>query len=165
MSILEHKRSTGSPVQVQRPGRAGRSGQSQLRARATWSASTALDQLRDLAVLAKLCTTMHGMATRLSEPTERQTPLPLTPRDQAGLAKLREAGPERYALSSLVAALPEGDVSEALLVHAVFPAGLRAVREVAESAAYESDAARRHARMDAERATAQRTQPSWAGDD
>ncbi len=103
------------------------------------------------------------MATRLNEPTERRTPLPLTARDQADLAKLREPGPERDALSSL-AALPEGDVSEALLVHAVFAAGLRAVREAAESASYEADAADRYARADAVRATARRRRPTWAGE-
>jgi hypothetical protein len=108
---------------------------------------------------------MYGMATRLNEPTERRTPLPLTARDQADLAKLREPGPERDALSSLAAVLPEGDVSEALLVHAVFVAGLRAVREAAESASYEADAADRHARADSDRATARRRQPTWAGED
>src|SRR6266849_6338804 len=80
-----------------------------------------------------LCGTMYDMAARLNEPTERRTPLPLTARDLADLGKLREPGPEREALSALAAALPEGDVSEALLVHAVFVAGLRAVREAAEA--------------------------------
>ncbi len=108
---------------------------------------------------------MYGMATRLNEPTERRTPLPLTARDLADLAKLREPGPEREALSALATALPDGDVSEALLVHAVFVAGLRAVREAAETASYEADAPDRHARTDADRAAARRRRPSWADED
>jgi hypothetical protein len=108
---------------------------------------------------------MYDMATRLNEPTERRTPLPLTARDLADLGKLREPGPERRALSALAAALPEGDVSEALLVHAVFVAGLRAVREAAEASSYEADAADRQARADADRAAARRRRPSWADED
>jgi hypothetical protein len=108
---------------------------------------------------------MYDMAIRLHEPTERRTPLPLTARDLADLSKLREPGPERDALSALATALPEGDVSEALLVHAVFVAGLRAVREAAEAASYEADAADRHANAEADRAAARRRRPSWADED
>lgn len=108
---------------------------------------------------------MYDMVTRLNEPTERRTPLPLTARDLADLRKLREPGPEREALSALAAALPEGDVSEALLVHAVFVAGLRAVREAAEASSYAADAADRQASADADRAAARRRRPSRAGED
>jgi hypothetical protein len=108
---------------------------------------------------------MYGMATRLNEPTGRRTALPLTARDETDLAKLREPGPERDALSSLAAALPEGDVSEALLVHAVFVAGLRAVREATEAASYEADAVDRHTRADADRAAARRRPPTWTDED
>jgi hypothetical protein len=104
---------------------------------------------------------MYRMATRLNQPTERRTPLPLTARDLEDLAKLREPGPERRALTALAAAPAEGEVSEALLVHAVFVAGLRAVREAAEAASYQADAADRHARADADRAAARRRQPTW----
>lgn len=108
---------------------------------------------------------MYDMATRLNEPTERRTPLPLTARDLEDLGRLREPGPQREALSALATALPEGDVSEALLVHAVFVAGLRAVREAAEAASYEADAADRHTRANADRAAARRRRPSWADED
>ena len=112
-----------------------------------------------------LCGTMYDMATRLNEPTERRTPLPLTARDLADLGKLRKPGPEREALSALAAALPEGDVSEALLVHAVFVVGLRAVREAAEASSYAADAADRHASAEVDRAAARRRRPSWADED
>lgn len=85
------------------------------------------------------------MATRLNEPTERRTPLPLTARDVADLDKLREPGPEREALGALTAPLPEGDVSEAFLVHAVFVAGIRAVRDAVEEMGYAELAAQQAA--------------------
>jgi hypothetical protein len=108
---------------------------------------------------------MYDMATRLNEPTERRTALPLTARDVADLGKLREPGPERDALSALATALPEGDISEALLVHAVFVVGLRAVQEAAEAASYVADAADRQASADADRAAARRRRLSWADGD
>ena len=127
---------------------------------------SAFDQLRVLFFDCRtLCGTMYDMTARLNEPTERRTPLPLTARDLADLGKLREPGPERAALSALANSLPEGDVSEALLVHAVFVAGLRAVREAAEAASYEADAPDRHARADADRAAARRRRPSWDDED
>jgi hypothetical protein len=108
---------------------------------------------------------MYDMVTRLNEPTERRTPLPLTARDLEDLGKLREPGPEREALRALATTLPEGDVSEALLVHAVFVVGLHAVREAAEAVSYEADAAARQASADADRAAARRRRPSWADED
>ena len=76
------------------------------------------------------------MVARLNQPTERRTPLPLTARDLADLAKLRLPGPEREALSDLANAPLAEEVSEALLVHAVFLAGLRAVQEAVEERGY-----------------------------
>jgi hypothetical protein len=76
------------------------------------------------------------MPTRLNQATERRAPLPLTARDIEDLAKLRMPGPEREALSDLAEVSLADEVSEALLIHAVFTAGLRAVREAAEAHGY-----------------------------
>jgi hypothetical protein len=111
------------------------------------------------------CGTMYDMATRLNQPTERRTPLPLTARDLADLAKLREPGPEREALANLAESLPGGDVSESLLVHAVFVAGLRAVREAAEERAYVEAATEKQASAEEDFQVARRRRPSWADED
>lgn len=114
-----------------------------------------------------MCGTMYYMATRLNEPTERRTPLPLTARDLADLEKLREPGPERDALSALSAPLPAGDVSESLLVHAVFVAGIRAVRVATEELGYAQLAAQEAASGEAaeRRLISRRRHPSRDNDD
>lgn len=106
------------------------------------------------------------MATRLSQRAVRRMPLPLTDRDLADLAKLREPGVEREALAALTPGeLPEGELTEAALLHAVFEAGLRAVRDAAEERSYAADAAA-YERADAERRrTARRRRPSWSDED
>ncbi|MGH7193504.1 MAG: hypothetical protein ACREJM_08225 [Candidatus Saccharimonadales bacterium] len=77
------------------------------------------------------------MATRFNRPTVRRSPLPLTDDDLADLARLRGDGPERYALDQLApGGLPDGKLTESVLLHAVFEAGLRAVREAAEEQGY-----------------------------
>src|SRR5580704_10436193 len=120
------------------------------------------DRTRVGLVCNAMCDTMFYMATRLNQPTERRTALPLTARDVADLAKLREPGPEREALADLAASLPAGDVSESLLVHAVFQVGLRAVREAAEERSYAEAAFEQQLHADADRAAARRRRPSWA---
>jgi hypothetical protein len=113
-----------------------------------------------------MCCTMCSMARRFNEPVNRRTPLPLTEHDEADLAKLRDPGPARTALANLApGSLPDGDISEALLLHAVFVVGLRAVREAAEAAAYDQVAAD-YAAEDAERRRiARRRRPEWAAED
>jgi hypothetical protein len=101
------------------------------------------------------------MATRLNQPAERRTPLPLTTRDLEDLAKLRDPGPEREALAELATSLPPGDLSEAFLVHAVFVIGLQAVRKAAEERSYAEAAFERHAAAEADRVAARRRRPSW----
>ncbi len=106
------------------------------------------------------------MPSRLNQATERRAPLPLTARDLADLARLRMPGPEREALSDLADALLADEVSEALLIHAVFVAGLRAVREAAEERGYAELAAQEEASGEAaERRLLSDRRPSWAGED
>jgi hypothetical protein len=109
---------------------------------------------------------MYNMATRLNQPTERRTPLALTARDLADLERLREPGPERKALADLAESLPQGEVSESLLVHAVFVAGLRAVREAAEELGYAQLAAQEAGSGEAaERRLIAGRRPPWAKED
>lgn len=107
-----------------------------------------------------------AMAARLNEPVKARKTLPLTEKDLADIERLRRSLPEREALSDLSGATVE-DVTEAALLHLVFAAGLRAVREKAEERAYASAATDRLASGEADeiRRIARRRRPSWAGED
>jgi hypothetical protein len=102
---------------------------------------------------------------RLNQPTERRTPLPLTARDLEDLQKLRQPSPEREALRSLADSPLADDVSESLLVHAVFVAGLRAIREAAEERAYAEAASDQWESAEEDYQIAHRRRPSWASED
>ena len=106
------------------------------------------------------------MATRLNEPAKARKSLPLTERDLADLERLRGQTPEREALSDLAGVVVEG-VTEAALLHMIFAAGLRAIREKAEELAYASAAAERLTSGEAEqtRRIARRRRPAWADED
>jgi ectoine hydroxylase-related dioxygenase (phytanoyl-CoA dioxygenase family) len=105
------------------------------------------------------------MATRLNEPAKARKSLPLTERDLADLERLRGQTPERAALADLSSIVVEG-VTEAALLHMIFAAGLRAIREKAEERAYASAAADRLASGEADevRRIARRRRPTWADD-
>ena len=103
------------------------------------------------------------MATRLNEPAKARKSLPLTERDLADLERLRGQTPERDALADLSGVAVES-VTEAALLHMIFAAGLRAIREKAEEHAYASAAAARLASGEADeiRRIARRRRPGWA---
>jgi hypothetical protein len=103
------------------------------------------------------------MATRLNEPAKARKSLPLTERDLADLQRLRGQTPERDALADLSGVEVES-VTEAALLHLIFAAGLRAIREKAEEHAYASAAADRLAsgEVDENRRIARRRRPAWA---
>ena len=110
--------------------------------------------------------TMCYMAARMNQHAVRRSALPLTERDLADLSALRDPGPARTALVRLAPGeLPEGDITEAVLLHAVFEAGLRAVRESVESAGYEQLAADYEAENAERRQIARRRRPAWADED
>ena len=106
------------------------------------------------------------MATRLNESAKARKSLPLTERDLADLERLRQQTPERDALSDLAGIVVE-DVTEAALLHLIFAAGLRAIREKTEERAYVSAAADRLASGEAAEARriARRRRPAWSGED
>jgi hypothetical protein len=107
------------------------------------------------------------MATRLNESAKARKSLPLTERDLADLERLREASPEREALADLAGVVHIESLTEAALLHMIFAAGLRAIREKAEERAYASAAADRLASGEADeiRRIARRRRPAWADED
>jgi ectoine hydroxylase-related dioxygenase (phytanoyl-CoA dioxygenase family) len=107
------------------------------------------------------------MTARLNQPAKARKSLPLTERDLADLERLRAQTPERDALSDLAGVVVVEGVAEAALLHMIFTAGLRAIREKAEELAYASAAADRLASGEAQeiRQIARRRRPAWADED
>lgn len=107
------------------------------------------------------------MVSRLTEPAKTRKSLPLTDKDLADIARLREETPEREALSELVGVVVAESVAEAALLRMIFEAGLRAIREKAEERAYASAAEDRltSGEADEARRIARRRRPSWAARD
>jgi ectoine hydroxylase-related dioxygenase (phytanoyl-CoA dioxygenase family) len=107
------------------------------------------------------------MTARLNQPAKARKSLPLTERDLADLERLRAQTPERDALSDLAGVVVVEGVAEAALLHMIFTAGLRAIREKAEELAYASAAADRLASGEAQeiRRIARRRRPAWADED
>ena len=106
------------------------------------------------------------MARRLDQAVVRRPSLPLTASDEEQLAALRETASYRTALARLSRQeFPDdGDVRESVLLHAVFEAGLAAVRQLAEAEGYEQ-LANEYAAEDANRRRlSRRRRPAWAAD-
>jgi hypothetical protein len=104
------------------------------------------------------------MATRLNQQTIRRAGLPLTERDLADLETIRNA-PEREALGRAAETeLPPGELTESALLHAVFTAGLRALRRAIDDAGY-AELAADSEYLDEMRRIARRRRPDWADED
>ena len=105
--------------------------------------------------------------SRFTEPAKARKSLPLTEKDLADIARLREETPEREALSEMVGVVVVESVAEAALLRMIFEAGLRAIREKAEERAYASEAEDRLASGEADetRRIARRRRPAWATGD
>src|SRR5579862_236025 len=106
------------------------------------------------------------MVTRLDKPAKARKSLPLTERDLAEVERLRGQTPERDALFDL-AGVAVQSVTEAALLHMIFSAGLRAIREKAEEHGYAAAAAERLATGEGEenRRAERRRRPAWADED
>jgi hypothetical protein len=107
------------------------------------------------------------VASRLTESVRTRKSLPLTERDLADIARLRQETPEREALSEMAGVVIAESVAEAALLRMVFEAGLRAIREKAEERAYASAAEDRltSGEADEARRIARRRRAAWAGED
>jgi hypothetical protein len=105
------------------------------------------------------------VASRLAEPAKIRKSLPLTEKDLADIARLREQTPEREALGEIAGVTIVESVAEAALLRMIFEAGLRAIREKAEERAYASAAEDRLASADETREIARRRRPAWAGEE
>lgn len=107
---------------------------------------------------------MLTVSRRIAAPIVRRTNLSLTASDEASLEELRDSEWHMRALVELSGSDADGDVTESVFLHAIFVAGLAAVRERAESRGYELLAADTEHRSSA-RAIARRRAPSWASEE
>lgn len=109
---------------------------------------------------------MLCMVTRLQARVTRRSSLPLTEQDDLTLTRIRTVETYRAALHALSAPtggdVPASELSEAALLHAVFEAGLDAVRLGAQEAGYTLLAQERAASAAERRAESRRRPPSWA---
>jgi hypothetical protein len=107
------------------------------------------------------------VVSRLTESVKTRKSLPLTEKDLADIARLREETPEREALSEMLGISIVESVAEAALLRMIFEAGLRAIREKAEERAYASAAEERltSGEADEARRIARRRRPAWATED
>jgi ectoine hydroxylase-related dioxygenase (phytanoyl-CoA dioxygenase family) len=106
------------------------------------------------------------IVSRLMEPAKTRKSLPLTEKDLADIARLRQETPEREALSEMAGVVVGESVAEAALLRMIFEAGLRAISEKAEERAYATAAQDRLASGESDeiRRTARRRRPGWAGE-
>lgn len=103
------------------------------------------------------------MTARMSERAVKRPPLPLTERDVADLNKLRGEPPTWEALWRLARQeAPTDEVTESVVIHAIFMVGLRAVQEAAEAGSYAAEAEDRRGEDAERRAVARRRRPGWA---
>lgn len=104
------------------------------------------------------------MSARMAQPVVRRPNLPLTAQDEADLAVLRTSPAFRQVLADLSPSglSPVEQVSEAVLLHAVFEAGLAVVREAALDLGYAQVAADYAENSEARRRMSRRRPPTWA---
>jgi hypothetical protein len=107
------------------------------------------------------------VVSRLAEPAKARKSLPLSEKDLADIARLREQTPEREALFEMAGVVIVESVAEAALLRMIFEAGLRAIRERAEERAYASAAEDRltSGKVEETRRIARRRRPAWASED
>jgi hypothetical protein len=99
---------------------------------------------------------------RRSKPAQERLPLTFTSLELADLDRLRSPGPERSALADFSGVELDGEVTDSVLLHAVFAAGLRVVREMTEARAYAEAALEKGAKEHANRKASRRKRPSPA---
>jgi TfoX/Sxy family transcriptional regulator of competence genes len=86
--------------------------------------------------------------------------LPLSERDLEDLRTLRGSPDQRAALAEVTGTEIGEKASDAFLLHAVWEAGIKAIRDQLEDRAYAEMAAQQD--VASRRASARRRQPSWA---
>ena len=101
------------------------------------------------------------MVVKMKQPTSRRVSLPLTEADERDLAMLRSESKYQAALQQM-ADVDIVHATESVTVHAVFTAGLVAIRNAAEEASYAEVALQQAVDRQSRRTQSRRRQPTWA---
>ncbi|MDP1720225.1 MAG: hypothetical protein Q8L08_04405 [Candidatus Nanopelagicaceae bacterium] len=111
--------------------------------------------------------TILGMAPRIQAPVVRRTSLPLTEQNERDLSKIRESPSYQIALEQLSGTrIVKVKMSEAALLHAIFEAGIAAVRQKAELASYaEIASSLSEVELKQHRDESRSRRPSWSEDE
>jgi len=104
------------------------------------------------------------MATRITSPVQRRTSLPLTEANETDLSALLESSSYQLALEKLTGTkIVDQEMSSSALLHAIFEAGMAAVKKTAELEGYAQIAAEASlASTQQKRKESRRRRPTWA---
>jgi hypothetical protein len=104
------------------------------------------------------------MATRIKSPVQRRTSLPLTETNESDLSLLLESSSYQAALEKLSGTkIVDQEISSSALLHAIFEAGMAAVKKTAELEGYSQIASGISlANIQQKRREARRRRPTWA---
>ncbi len=104
------------------------------------------------------------MASRIKSPVHRRTSLPLTETNESDLALLHQSSIYQSALEKLSGTkIVDQELSSAALLHAIFEAGMAAVKKAAELEGYAQIASEiTSSSAQQKRREARRRLPSWA---
>lgn len=104
------------------------------------------------------------MTTRIKSPVQRRTSLPLTEANESDLSLLLESSSYQAALEKLSGTKIVGqEISSSALLHAIFEAGMAAVKRTAELEGYAQIASGiTLASVQQQRKEARRRRPTWA---
>ena len=104
------------------------------------------------------------MATRITSPVQRRTSLPLTESNESDLSALLESSSYQLALEKLTGTkIVDQEISSSALLHAIFEAGMAAVKKTAELEGYAQIASEfSTVNVQQKRKEARRRHPTWA---
>ena len=104
------------------------------------------------------------MTTRITSPVQRRTSLPLTERNESDISTLLESSAYQRALEQLSGTkIIDQEISTSALLHAVFEAGMSAVKASAEMEGYSQIAEGiSKANPHQQRKDARRRSPTWS---
>jgi hypothetical protein len=107
------------------------------------------------------------MVSRIKSPVVRRTSLPLTAKNESELGEVRESSSYQKALEQLTGIkIEEGDISTSALLHAIFEAGIAAVRQRAELEGYAEIAVGfSKSQTQQQRREARRRRTNWADEE
>jgi hypothetical protein len=107
------------------------------------------------------------MASRIKSPVSRRTSLPLTETNEIDLSLLLESSSYQAALEKLTGTkIVDQEISSSALLHAIFEAGMAAVKKTAELEGYAQIASGiSSASTEQKRKEARRRRPTWANEE